>query len=82
MKKDVLNSDIEKIIKKAGGWLLDDIQVFDIYTGDKIASDEKSIAYSLTFKDDNRTLNEEEVMEVFNNIIDKVEKTGAKLRNE
>lgn len=82
MKKDVMNSDIEKIIKKAGGRLLDDIQIFDIYTGEKISSDEKSIAYSLTFKDDNRTLNEEEVMEVFNNIIDKVEKTGAKLRNE
>ncbi len=82
MKKDVMNSDIEKIIKKAGGRLLDDIQIFDIYTGEKISRDEKSIAYSLTFKDENRTLNEEEVMEVFNNIIDKVEKTGAKLRNE
>ena len=43
---------------------------------------EKSIAYKLVFKDDNRTLSDEEVMEVFNKIIKEVEtKTTAKLRS-
>ncbi len=43
---------------------------------------EKSIAYTLTFKDPTRTLSDEEVMEVFNKIIKEVEeKTTAKLRS-
>ena len=43
---------------------------------------EKSIAYKLVFKDENRTLSDEEVMEVFNKIIEEVEaKTEAKLRS-
>ena len=81
MKQDVMTKDIEKVIKKAGGRLLTDFHVFDVYTGDNIAEDEKSVAYNLTFQDINRTLTEEEVLKVFNNIIETVEKeTTAKLR--
>ena len=51
--------------------------------GDNIAEDEKSIAYSLTFSSDDRTLNDKEVMELFNNIIEKCEKEfNAKLRDK
>ena len=43
---------------------------------------DKSIAYKLVFKDNTRTLSDEEVREVFNKIIKEVEaKTEAKLRN-
>ena len=81
MKQDVMTKDIEKVIKKAGGRLLTDFHVFDVYTGDNIAEDEKSVAYNLTFQDVNRTLTEEEVLKVFNNIIETVEKeTSARLR--
>ena len=81
MKQDVMTKDIEKVIKKAGGRLLIDFHVFDVYTGDNIAEDEKSVAYNLTFQDVNRTLTEEEVLKVFNNIIETVEKeTSARLR--
>ena len=81
MKQDVMTKDIEKVIKKAGGRLLTDFHVFDVYTGDNIAEDEKSVAYNLTFQDVNRTLTEEEVLKVFNNIIETVEKeTNARLR--
>jgi len=59
-------------IKKAGGRLLSDISVFDVYKGQNLDSDKKSIAFNLTFLDPNRTLTEEEVMEVFNNICNKV----------
>ena len=75
VKKDVTSKDIETVIKKAGGRLLKNISVFDVYTGDKVNDDEKSIAYSLTFADEARTLTEEEVMESFNNIIKKVTET-------
>jgi phenylalanyl-tRNA synthetase beta chain len=55
--------------------------VFDIYVGEKIQPEEKSIAYKLTFQDLAKTLTDEEVMEVFNKIIKEVEeKVGAKLR--
>jgi phenylalanyl-tRNA synthetase beta chain len=80
--KNTKSSDIEKIIKKAGGRLLDNIDVFDLYTGEKLQDNEKSIAYSLTFKDSTRTLSEEEVMEIFNKIIIEVEKNGFKLRDK
>ena len=74
---------ISNIIKKAGGRLLTDIHIFDVYTGEKVGSSKKSIAYSLTFSSNDRTLSEEEVMEVFNNIIKKCEKElGAELRDK
>ena len=74
VKKDIPSEVIEKTIKKNGGKLLKSISVFDVYTGESVASDEKSIAYSLTFEDSNKTLSDEEVMEVFNKIIERVEK--------
>ena len=81
--KDIDSASISKIIKRAGGRLLSDINVFDVYTGDKIADDKKSIAYSLTFSSDDRTLSEEEVMKIFNNVIEKCEKEfGAILRDK
>ena len=46
--------------------------MFDVYQGEKIEKDKKSIAYTLTFKDDKRTLTDEEVMEIFNRIIEEV----------
>ena len=80
--KNIPSENIEKIIKKAGSRLLTNIEVFDVYTGENVGDNEKSIAYSLTFSDNNKTLTEEEVMEVFNRIISEVEKTGAKLRDK
>jgi len=83
VKKETTSEDIENIIKRAGGRLLTNIHVFDVYTGENVNDDEKSIAYSLTFQDPNRTLTEEEVTEVFNNIIKNVEeKIDAKLRDK
>lgn len=70
--KDLEAATIEAEIKKAGGRLLNNITIFDIYTGENVKENEKSIAFSLVFEDNTRTLSEEEVMEVFNNIIDKV----------
>lgn len=77
---DITNKELEDIIKKAGGRLLDSIDIFDIYRD--IKPGKKSMAYNLTFKDDTRTLADEEVMEVFNNIITKVtNELNAELRS-
>ena len=70
--KDVISCDIEATIKKAGGRLLQSIEVFDVYEGEHVAEGKKSIAYNLLFMADDRTLTDEEVMKVFDQIIDKV----------
>ena len=81
--KNITSLEIEKVIKKTGGKLLTDINVFDVYVGDKVSSDKKSIAYNLTFRDNNRTLTEDEVMIIFNNIIRDVEnKLNASVRDK
>lgn len=70
--KNITAGEIINTIKKAGGRLLDSVTVFDVYTGENVTVDKKSLAFSLNFMDLNRTLTEEEVMVIFNNIIEKV----------
>ncbi len=72
MKKDIEAGSVASVIKKSGGKLLTNIEVFDVYVGENLNDDEKSIAYALTFADQNKTLTEEEVMDIFNKIIDEV----------
>ena len=79
---NIYSEEIEKVIKKAGGKLLTKIEVFDVYTGDNVGENEKSIAYSLTFNDPAKTLTDEEVNIIFNKIISEVEsKLKAKVRD-
>ncbi len=73
VKKNITADEIRSVIKKAGGKLLTSTQVFDVYEGENVGNDEKSIAFSLTFQDPTRTLNDEEVMKIFNQIIESVE---------
>ena len=81
--KNINSEDIVKVIKKSGGKTLTNIEVFDLYTGENVKENEKSIAYSLTFEDMNKTLSDEEVMLIFNKIISDVEvKLNAKLRDK
>ena len=83
VKKDVMAKDIMEVIKKACGRLLTDINVFDVYVGENVGSDEKSIAFNLTFQDPTRTLSDEEVMQLFNKAIDAVTtKLNAVLRDK
>lgn len=70
--KEMSSSEIEATIKKTGGRLLQAIEVFDVYEGEHVEAAKKSIAYNLTFMNCERTLTDDEVMQVFNQIIDKV----------
>ena len=69
ISKDVQLQAAVKEIKKIAGKLLTVVYPFDIYKGDKIDNDKKSIAYKLVFEDNTRTLTDEEVMIIFNKII-------------
>ena len=82
VNKGIPASDIMAVIKKEGGKLLTNIKVFDVYVGENVLEDEKSIAFKLTFEDASRTLSDEEVMVIFNKIIAGVEnKLNAKVRD-
>ncbi|MBQ9267739.1 MAG: phenylalanine--tRNA ligase subunit beta [Clostridia bacterium] len=75
MNQELKSEVIEAEIKKAGGKLLTGIEVFDVYTGENVGENEKSIAYKLTFTNPERTLSDEEVLAVFNKIIEHVSNT-------
>ena len=81
VKNDVIASDIEECIKKAARNALTDIKLFDVYTGENVGEDEKSLAFSLTFEDYNKTLETQEVDELVNKILEKLAKEyNARLR--
>ena len=82
VNKDVTCEELEKVIKKAGGRILNKCELFDLYIGENVDKNSKSLAFKLVFSDSTHTLSEEEVMNSFNKIIEEVEKTGAKLRNK
>ena len=77
----ITSNEIALLIKKAAGSGLSKIDVFDVYTGKGIEENKKSIAYSLTFEKNDRTLTDEEVNAALNKIIETLEKKlGAELR--
>lgn len=79
--KKLTSKEIEKVIKSAGGSLLTDIEVFDVYTGSNLDENKKSIAYALTFEDTKKTLTDEEINALLEKIIDTVcKKCNAKIR--
>ncbi len=81
--KNIMASEIMTVIRKASGRLLTNIDVFDVYEGEKIDDNKKSIAFSLTFSDIAKTLTDEEINIVFNKVIESVEKEfEAELRNK
>jgi phenylalanyl-tRNA synthetase beta chain len=75
---DVPAGTIERVIREAGGDLVEDIRLFDIYTGTQIPEGKKSVAYSLTLRSSEKTLTEQEASEVLERILEQLHKqTGA-----
>ena len=80
MKKTVLAGQIEEVIRKSGGKLLEDYHLFDIYEGENVGKDEKSLAYSIRFRAKDRTLEDKDVSAVMDKILKKLENLGVALR--
>ncbi len=79
--KSVAWGDMVDLIKNSAGEYLEDVKLFDIYTGDQIAEGKKSMAFNLTFVSVDRTLNLEEIDQTIQNILKALnEKLGAELR--
>ena len=80
LDKNITADEISKVIKKAGGNLLVNYEIFDIYTN-AVLGDRKSVAYSLTFGSNTKTLTDDEVNPLIEKIIESLEKTlKAELR--
>ncbi|MFP3855197.1 MAG: phenylalanine--tRNA ligase subunit beta [Anaerolineales bacterium] len=74
-------AEVEKVIYKAGGELVTDVRLFDLYRGDQIGEGKKSLAYSLVYQASDRTLTDEEVAHVRQAIVEALmSDLGAKLR--
>lgn len=80
MKKTVLAGQVEEVIRDNGGKLLEDYHLFDIYEGENVAADEKSLAYSIRFRAKDRTLEDKDVTTVMDKILKKLESLGVSLR--
>lgn len=80
MKKDILAGQVEEIIRKKGGALLEQYQLFDIYEGEQIEEGHKSLAYKIIFRGKDRTLTDEEVSKAMDKIVGALEELGAHLR--
>ncbi len=79
--KSVPVADIEEIMIKASGKLLDTIKLFDVYEGKQIPEGKKSVAYAISFRAPDRNLTNEEINVVFEKILKKLESgVNAQLR--
>lgn len=80
VKKDILVGQIEKVIREKGGHHLESYHLFDIYEGSQIKAGYKSVAYSITFRANDRTLEEKDITAAMDKIIAGLEGLGIELR--
>lgn len=80
MKKEIFVGQIEKIFRDKGGTLLEGFELFDVYEGDQIQKGCKSVAYSLTFRAQDRTLEEAEINKIVDKILEELKTLGIELR--
>jgi phenylalanyl-tRNA synthetase beta chain len=81
VKDDIPAASVEAVIVRAGGDLLREARLFDVYQGESIPAGHKSLAYSLTYQAPDRTLTDSEVAKVHQRIVRTAERElGAKLR--
>ncbi len=73
---------VGELIHQAGGDMLSSVSLFDVYRGQQVGDGKKSLAYSLTYQEPNRTLTDSEVAQIRRRIVRRLEEVlGAKLRS-
>ena len=80
MDKSIFVGQIEEVIKKCGGKLLESYKLFDVYEGEQIAKGKKSVAYTMTFRAKDRTLETAEVDKIIDKILKELSKLGIEIR--
>ena len=80
MPKTVLVGEVEKIIEKRGGKLLEKYNLFDIYEGAQIKEGFKSVAYTISFRAKDRTLEDKDIQPIMEKILGDLSGMGIELR--
>ncbi|MBQ7677466.1 MAG: phenylalanine--tRNA ligase subunit beta [Lachnospiraceae bacterium] len=78
--KGVLVGDIEEVFKKKGGAYFEGFKLFDVYEGSQIQKGFKSVAYSLTFRAQDKSLSDEDVNSAMDRILKNLSEMGIELR--
>ena len=78
--KDILVGQIEDVIEQRGGKFLESYKLFDVYEGAQVLSGHKSVAYSITFRAKDHTLEDKEVTAIMNKILNGLGDLGIELR--
>ena len=82
VNEEVYAAEMERTIWESGTSLLERVELFDIYRGKQVQQGKKSVAYTLTYRASDRTLTDEEVTKVHQNVLDSLkEKLDAVLRD-
>lgn len=80
MDRSIFVGQVEELIKKCGGKLLESYKLFDVYEGEQIAAGKKSVAYTMTFRAKDRTLEAGEVDKIIEKLVKELGKLGIELR--
>lgn len=72
--------DVEDIIENTGGKLLRETDLFDLYEGENIDADKRSMAFHLVFQSDERTLHDDDIRKVMKKIVDACESKDWEVR--
>jgi len=80
MSKSIMVGQVEEIIRKCGGKLLENLNLFDVYEGSQIKEGCKSVAYSISFRANDRTLADQDVNAIMDKIVKNLEKLDIELR--
>jgi phenylalanyl-tRNA synthetase beta chain len=79
--EEITAGQVEEIIRNKGGKLIEEVKLFDIYRGSQIEEGYKSMAYSIVYRSDEKTLSEEDIAKVHNKIVNSlINQVGAALR--
>lgn len=78
--KEILVGQIEAMIRQRSGKILESLELFDVYEGDQIKDGFKSVAYSVTFRAGDRTLEENDITAVMKKILNGLSGMGIELR--
>jgi len=82
VSRDIPSATVVDCARSTAGPSLADARIFDVYQGDGVAENEKSLAIGLTFRDQSRTLTDEEISESLSQVVESLgEKLAAKLRH-
>ena len=80
-EEKVSHGTIESIIRSKAGEYLESVKLFDIYSGGQIQQGFKSMAYTISFRAKDRTLNDADITTAMNRIIKALEENNIKLRS-